>query len=89
MYNNSACICFVAVSFISVIFVCIKEKLNCVNNKSFLFLSKDVDLPGVPKKYRRLSKNRTKAFCLIFRLSLLLDKAYPNLDFDIKIVKIC
>ena len=31
---------------------------------------------------------RTKVFCLILRISFILDKAYANLDFEIKIVEI-
>ena len=43
---------------------------------------------GVPKRYRRLINNRTKVFGLIFRISFILHKSYPNLDFEIKIAKI-
>ena len=55
--------------------------------KEFL-IYKLVALPGVPKKYRRLINNRTKVFCLIFRISSILNKTYPYLDFEIKIVEI-
>ena len=45
-------------------------------------------LPGVPRKYRGLINNRIKGFCLILRIFFILDKAYFNLDFEIKIVEI-
>ena len=41
---------------------------------------------GCPKKYRCLINNGTKAFCLIFKLPSILVEAYPNLDFESKIV---
>ena len=40
------------------------------------------------KKYQCLISNRTKAFCSIFRISSILDEAYLQLDFEIKIVEI-
>ena len=46
-------------------------------------------LPGAPKKCRRLINNRTKVVCLFLRISLILDNAYFNLAFEIKIVEIC
>ena len=46
-------------------------------------------LSGVPKKYRCLINNKTTVFCLIFRISFILDKAYLYLDLEMKIVKIC
>ena len=47
-----------------------------------------VNIPDVPKKYRRLISNRTKVFCLIFRISFIVTVAYLNLDFEIKSVEI-
>ena len=41
------------------------------------------------KKALPLMNSRTKGFCLIFRLSFVLDKVYPNLNFEIKIMEIC
>ena len=41
-----------------------------------------------PKKYRCLINNRTKVFRRIFWIFSDLDKAYPNLDFEIKMVEI-
>ena len=43
---------------------------------------------GIPKKYRRLINNTTNVFSLISRISFILDKAYPNLDFEIKVDEI-
>ena len=41
-------------------------------------------LPGIPKKVQlRLIKNKTKAFCLISEMFLVLDKRDSNLDSDI------
>ena len=40
------------------------------------------------KKYRCFISNRTEVFCLIFKLSSVLDKAYLNLHFEITIVEI-
>ena len=64
-----------------------RERLKISAN---LWHKKSVKLvPGVPKKYQRLIKNRTKVFCLIFRISFNLDKTHPILDFGIKTVEIC
>ena len=46
-------------------------------------------VPGVPKRVLRLINNRTKGFCLIFKISFVLDKVCPKLDFEIKIVEVC
>ena len=44
---------------------------------------------GCPRKSaRRLINNRTKAYCLIFKISFIWNKAQPNLDFDFKITEI-
>ena len=40
------------------------------------------------KKVLRLMNNKTKGFCSIFRISFVLNKIYPNLDFEIKIAEI-
>ena len=37
------------------------------------------------KRYQYLINNRTEVFCLIFRISFILNKAYPKLAFEIKI----
>ena len=61
----------------------LKDGRKCwVKQGEFLILSL---LPGVPKKYRRLINNRTKVFCLILRISFILDKACLNLNFWIGI----
>ena len=40
------------------------------------------------ERYRRLTNNRTKVFCLIVIFFSVLNRAYPNLDFKTKIVQI-
>ena len=45
-------------------------------------------LQSVPKNIRRLINNRTKAYCLIVKISLILSKGQPDLDFDTKIIEI-
>ena len=40
------------------------------------------------KTVLRLINNRTNAFCLIFKISFVLDRLDPNLGFDISVLKI-
>ena len=44
-------------------------------------------IPGVSKKVSAFINNRTKVFCLIFILFSVLNTAYPNSDFETKIVQ--
>ena len=53
-----------------------------------LSISRAKQVPGVSKNCGRLINNRTKAFYLIFKISIVLNKAYPILGFKIIIVKI-
>ena len=46
------------------------------------------NLPGVPKKYRQLINNRAKVFCSIVISFSVLNKPYPELNFEDKIVHI-
>ena len=45
---------------------------------------------GCPEKARRLLNNGTKTYCLIYKISFILNKAQPepNLDFGTKINEI-
>ena len=43
---------------------------------------------GCPKKVLRLTNDRTKVFCSIFKFSFVLDRLDPKLDFDISVLKI-
>ena len=43
---------------------------------------------GCPKKEPHLINNRTKLLCSLFKFFSILNKAYPNLDFETRIVEI-
>ena len=45
------------------------------------------NIPGVPKKYRCLINNRTKAFCLIPKISFCLNKTQIKSHFETKELK--
>ena len=45
-------------------------------------------IPGAPRKVLCLTNKRTTIFCLIFKISCVLNISYPNLDLDISCLKI-
>ena len=57
--------------------------MSCNETETLQNLS---DIPGVLKKYRRQINNRTNAFCLIFIIFTVLNKAYLKSDSETKIV---
>ena len=75
-------------SFSSVSVVKLVEEKKATSNfklhltKKISFAYAFIEILGVPKKYRRPKssiKNRTKIFCLIFMISLILDKEYSRI----------
>ena len=51
-------------------------------------IERDPSTGCLKEKHRRLINNIAIAFSLIFRISFILNKVYPNLDFEMNIIKI-